>query len=156
MKKSKAIWNYLDMISQTIFIFIIIFIAYEIAENLERYIYRYTIFPFVAFVLIFSLGIILGRGIERTKKNKPVGLISKKMSELKKKKNVFIFLDDGETYTPHKEIIEDIKSGEIVHIKQFQSNEFEYDEFKDIYKIELDDLIDVKMDNKDDSEETKE
>ena len=155
MKKSNTIWNYLDMFLQTLFVFLLIFMAYEIAENLERYIYRYTIFPFVAFVLIFSLGIVLGRGVERTKRHKPVGLISKKMSELRKKKNVFIFSDDGETYTPHKEIIEDIKSGEIVHIKQFQNNEFEYDEFTDIYKIELDDLIDIKMDNKDDSEENK-
>jgi co-chaperonin GroES (HSP10) len=155
MKKSKSIWNYIDMLTQTLFIFILIYIAYETAENLERYIYRYTTFPFIACVLIFTLGMILGRAIERTKKNKPVGLISKKMAALKKKKNVFIFSDDGETYTSHKEIIEDIKSGEIVHVKQFQNNEFEYDEYTDIYRVELDDLIDVKMDHKDDEEDKK-
>lgn len=153
MKKSKIIWNYLDMIVQTIFVFTLIVIAYEVAENLERYIYRYTIFPFVAFILIFTLGIVLGRGIERTKKNKPIGFISKKMASLKKRKNVFIFSDEGETYTPHKEIIEDIKSGEIVHIKQFEENEFETEEFKDIYKIDIEDLIDLNMEENDDSEE---
>ena len=59
MKKSKIIWNYLDMVVQILSVFAIIVILYEIAENLERYIYRYTLFPFVAFILIFTLGIIL-------------------------------------------------------------------------------------------------
>ena len=142
MKKSKIIWNYLDMIIQVLSVFLIIMVLYYIAESLEKYIYRYTIFPFVAFILIFTLGVILGRDIERTKKNKPIGIISKKMSSLKKRKNVFIFSDDGETYTPNKEIIEDIKSGEIIHVKQFQDNEFETEEFEDVYKIKIEDLID--------------
>ena len=156
MKKSRSIWNYLDMIIQTTLIIMLIIVAYIIAENLERYIYRYTIFPFVSFILIFILGVLFGRGIERTKRNKPIGLISKKMAKLRKKKNIFIFSDEGETYTPHKEIIEDIKSGEIVHVKQFQNNDFELDEFEDIYKIQIDDIVDVEMDNKEeDSEEMK-
>ena len=152
MKKSKIIWNYLDMIIQVLSVFLIIIVLYYIAESLEKYIYRYTIFPFVAFILIFTLGVILGRDIERTKKNKPIGIISKKMSSLKKRKNVFIFSDDGETYTPNKEIIEDIKSGEIIHVKQFQDNEFETEEFEDVYKIKIEDLIDTKMDKKNDGE----
>ena len=152
MKKSKIIWNYLDMIIQVLSVFLIIIVLYYIAESLEKYIYRYTIFPFVAFILIFTLGVILGRDIERTKKNKPIGIISKKMSSLKKRKNVFIFSDDGEPYTPNKEIIEDIKSGEIIHVKQFQDNEFETEEFEDVYKIKIEDLIDTKMDKKNDGE----
>ena len=155
MKKNKAIWNYIDMIIQTSVIFGIIVIVYVIAENLERYIYRYTIFPFVAFVLIFTLGILLGRGIERTKRNKPIGFLSKKMATLRKKKNVFIFSDNGETYTPNKEIIEDIRSGEIVHIKKIEENEFETEEFSDIYKIDIGDIVDIEMDNKDNNSEDK-
>ena len=70
------------------------------------------------------------------------------MYQLRKKKNVFIFSDNGETYTPNKEIIEDIKSGERVHVKQFVNKEFDTDEFKDVYKIEFDDLIDKEMKDK--------
>lgn len=147
MKKSKSIWNYIDMIIQISAILLTIVIVYTISESLERYIYRYTIFPFIAFVLIFILGILVGRGVERTKKNKPIGILSKKMAKSRKRQNMFIFSEDGETYVPHKEIIEDIKSGEIVHVKQFQTDDFE--EFCDIYKIHIEHIVDDKMDDKD-------
>lgn len=152
MKKDRMFWNYVDMIIHIIIIFTIIFIFYIITENLEKYIYRYTIFPFFASLLIFLLGIILGRGIERTRNNKPIGMFSKKAALARKKKNIFIFANDGATYTPHKEIIDDLKSGEIVHIKQFQENDFAMDEFDDIYKIEIDDIIDTKMKNDEENE----
>ena len=145
MKKNKLIWNYLDMFITIFIMLAIILICYFVAENLEKYIYRYTIFPFIAMVLIFTLGVFLGRSIERTRKNKPIGLISKKMSELRKRKNVFIFSDNGQTYIPRKEIIEDIKSGEIVHIKQFNQNDFEIEEFEDMYNINMEELVDSEM-----------
>jgi len=148
MKKNRMIWNYLDMFINLIIIFVFISIIYIVAENLEKYIYRYTIFPFVAFVAIFALGMILGRGIERTMNNKPIGYFSKKMANERKKKNIFIFSNDGTTYTPHKEIIEDIKSGEIVHVKQFAENEFNIEEFDDIYTIHIDDIVDDEMKEK--------
>ena len=152
MKKSRAIWNYMDMLIQILVIIGIIFVAYIVAENLERYIYRYAMFPFIAFVLIFTLGILLGRGLELTKKNKPIGIISRKMAKVRKKKNYFIFSENGQTYTPHKEIIEDIKSGEIIHVKQFQENDFVIEEFKDVYAIEINDIVDIKMDSNNDEE----
>lgn len=153
MKKNKLIWNYMDMFITTFIILAIILVAYFVAENLERYIYRYTIFPFIAVILIFTLGIFLGRSLERTRKNKPVGLISKKMSEIRKKKNIFIFSDNGQTYIPRKEIIEDIKSGEIVHIKQFNQNEFEIEEFEDMYSINMEELVDRQMKKQNESDE---
>ena len=129
-------------------VFAAIFVVYVITENLERYVYRYAFFPFIAVVLIFSLGLFLGRGMERTKKNKPIGIVSNKMAKLRKKKNVFIFSDNGIPYTPRKEIIEEIKSGEIVHVKQIHHSEFETEEFNDIYNIHVDDLVDNTMNNK--------
>lgn len=145
MKRNKVIWNYIDMLLTTLVVFAIIFVLYMIAESLERYIYRYTIFPFIAFILIFVLGLFLGRAFERTKKKKPIGLISNKMAKLRKQKNVFIFNDDGIPYSPRKEVIEDIKSGEIVHVKQIHHSEFETEEFNEIYNISVDDIIDDKM-----------
>lgn len=145
MKRSKAIWNYIDMLLATTIILGIILVVYLITESLEKYVYRYALFPFVAIILIFSLGLFLGRALERTKKNKPIGLISNKMAQIRKKKNVFIFSDNGVPYTPRKEIIEDIKSGEIVHVKQFHHSEFETEEFSDVYNIHIDDIIDDKM-----------
>lgn len=156
MKKSKSIWNYLDMLSQILLISIIIIGFYYIAESLERYIYRYTIFPFIALILIFVLGALVGRGVERTKHNKPIGIISKKMQRARKRKNMFIFSDDGETYVPHKEIIEEIKSGEIVHVKQFQDSNIDIEEFNEIYKIQMDNIVDDKMDEVKENEENKE
>ena len=141
------------MLLTTILIFGIIFIVYLIAEHLEKYIYRYTLFPFIAVILIFSLGLFLGRAIERTKKNKPIGLFSNKMAEIRKKKNVFIFSDSGIPYTPRKEIIEEIKSGEIVHVKQIHHSEFETEEFNDVYNIHIDDIVDSEMDIKENSSE---
>lgn len=148
MKRSRAIWNYLDMLFTTGFVFLIITVVYFVAENLERYFYRYTIFPFVALILIFFLGLYLGRGIERTRKNKPIGIISRKMARERKKKNMFIFANEGVVYTPNKEIVEEIKSGEIVHVKQLNDNPFDNDEFDEIYKIQIDDLVDNEMKNK--------
>ena len=154
MKKNRIIWNYIDIVVHTIIIFAIIIVAYHITENLERYIYRYTVFPFIAFTMIFLLGIILGSSFEKTKKRKPVGIISKKMSKLRKKKNLFIFSDNGQTYTPNKEIVEEIKSGEIVHIKKFEENDFEIDQFEDIYKINMDNIVDMNFNkNKDEENE---
>jgi hypothetical protein len=91
---------------------------------------------------------LFGRGIERTKHHKPIGYFSKKMASERKKQNIFIFSNDGTSYTPHKEIIEDIKSGEIVHVKQFVENEFNMEEFDDIYTIHIDDIVDVEMEDK--------
>lgn len=145
MKKNKAIWNYLDMSTQVTTIFFVIIILNLIAEKLERFIFRYTIFPLIASILIFIAGILIGRGVERTKKNKPIGYFSKKMAKKNKKNNSFIFSDEAGTYTPNKEIIEEIKSGEIVHVKQFQNNEFECESFDDIYKINIDDIVDDSM-----------
>ena len=145
MKKNKAIWNYLDMITQTTIFSGIILIFYLIAEKLEKFIYRYTIYPIIASILIFLLGVIIGKGIEKTKKNKPIGYFSKKMAKRNKKKNTFIFSDEAGTYTSNKEIIEEIKSGEIVHVKQFQNNEFEQDRFDDVYKIDIGDIVDNNM-----------
>ena len=153
MKKNKLIWNYIDMFITTFVMLAIILIFYFVAENLERYIYRYTIFPFIAVVLIFTLGVFLGRSIERTRKNKPIGLLSKKMHELRKKKNVFIFSDNGQTYVPRKEIIEDIKSGEIVHIKQFNQDDFEIEEFEDMYSVDMEELVDSQMNKKNEDDE---
>jgi hypothetical protein len=136
------------MFIQALSIAFIIILTYFIAESLERYIFRYTLFPFIAVVLIFSLGMILGRGIERTRHSKPIGYLSKKMAAKRKRKNAFIFNDNGQTYVPHKEIIEDIKSGEIVHIKQFNSNDFD-----DMYNFHIDNLVDKEMDNKEDNED---
>ena len=150
MKKERVFWNYIDLIMQAAIVLLSIVGFYMLAENLEKYIYRYTIFPFIAVVLIFLWGISLGKGIERTRHKKPVGLISKKMYKARKQKNLFIFSTDGETYAPHKEVIEEIKSGEIVHVKQFVENDFEIDEFDDIYTISIDDIVDMKM--KDDEE----
>ena len=149
MKKNKLFWNYIDMLI-TIFIFLtLIIVLYFIAESLERYIYRYTLFPFISFILIFVLGLILGRGVERTRKNKPIGFFSKKMNKLKKKQNMFIFSDDGETYVPHKEIIDDLRSGEIVHVKQFEDINIDIDDFTEIYKVHIDNLVDNKMESED-------
>ena len=153
MKKERAFWNYIDLIIQAVFVLLIIVGVYIVAENLEKYVYRYTIFPFVAVILIFLWGISLGKGIERTRHMKPVGLISKKMYKSRKRKNLFIFSNDGETYTPHKEVIEEIKSGEIVHVKQFVENDFPIDEFDDIYTISMDDIVDMNME--DDKEKNK-
>lgn len=150
MRRSKTFWNYVDMLIVTIAILVTIVITYFVAENLERYIFRYTIFPFVAVILIFCLGVLLGRGIERTRHSKPIGYFSKKMAEKRKRKNMFIFKEHGSTYVPHKEVIEDIKSGEIVHIKQMNTNDFD-----DLYKIHIDDLVDIEMDNKENDEEKK-
>jgi hypothetical protein len=77
------------------------------------------------------------------------------MSKLKKKKNYFIFQENGQTYIPHKEIIEDIKSGEIVHVKHFSDSQFTTEEFYDMYKIEMDNLVDNKMDEKENNSEEK-
>lgn len=145
MKKAKIIWNYIDMFFTITIIMGIIFGAYLITEGLEKYIYRYTIFPVIAVILIFVLGLWLGRAVERTKKSKPIGFISNKMAEERKKKNVFIFSDNGLPYIPRKEIIEDIKSGEIVHIKQIHHSEFETEEFHEIYNIHMDAIIDDQM-----------
>ena len=145
MKKDRVFWNYVDLLFQTLGILIVIIIAYFITEEMEKYFYRYTIFPFIALILIFVWGISLGRGIEKTRHKKPVGFISKKMYEARKKKSIFIFSNDGETYTPHKEIIDEIRSGEIVHVKQFVENDFNVDDFDDIYKISMDDIVDMNM-----------
>ena len=146
MKKAKRFWNYLDMTTEVIIFLCIIVVAYYICENLERYIYRYTIFPLIAFICIFTLGIIVGKSLERTSKAKPVGFFSKKMAKARKKKNAFIFRDDEETYTPNKEIIEEIKSGNISHIKQYQNEQrYDEDDFKDIYKVDIDNILDNKM-----------
>lgn len=148
MKKDKVFWNYVDLFIQALIILVLIVIAYIITLNLEKYFYRYTIFPFVACVLVFAWGFKLGKGIERTRHKKPIGFFSKKMFKARKQKNLFIFSDDGETYAPHKEVIEEIKSGEIVHVKQFVENDFEIDNFDDIYTISMDDLVDDNMRDK--------
>jgi hypothetical protein len=148
MKKNKVIWNYIDMFFTSIILLSCICVSYFIANSLEKYLYRYVIFPFIAFLIIFLLGIYLGKSGERTKNKKPVGLISNKMAKLRKEKNAFVFSDDGETYTPKKEIIEDIKSGEIVHIKQIHHSDFETEEFNDIYNIHIEDVIDDEMNKK--------
>lgn len=148
MKKSKSIWNYLDMLFTTGFVFFIITVVYFVAEHLEKYFYRYTIFPFVALILIFFLGLYLGRGIERTRKNKPIGIISRKMAKERKKKNMFIFANEGVVYAPHKEIIEEIRNGDIVHVKKFNDNPFENEAYNDLYEIEMSDLVDKEMENK--------
>ena len=145
MKKSRSFWNYIDLLLQAGIILAVIAGVYYLAEYLERYIYRYTVFPLVAFVFIFILGILLGRGVERTKKNKPIGLISKAMAESRKKKNRFIFSDAPNSYSPHKEIIEEIKSGDIVHVKHFEDSEFNIDEFYDLYKVQIENIVDDKM-----------
>lgn len=148
MKKDKAFWNYIDLFIQAFIILTFIVIAYIVTLNLETYFYRYTVFPFVACILVFLWGFKLGKGIERTRHKKPIGFVSKKMSKARKQKNLFIFSDDGETYAPHKEVIEEIKSGEIVHVKQFVENDFEIDNFDDIYTISMDDLVDDNMKDK--------
>lgn len=148
MRRSKTFWNYVDMLITTIAIIFVIVIAYFIAENLEKYIFRYTVFPFIAVILIFCLGVLLGRGVERTRHSKPVGYFSRKMSEKRKRKNMFIFKEYGSTYVPHKEVIEDIKSGEIVHVKQMNTNDFD-----ELSKIHIDDLVDMEMDNREGNEE---
>ena len=153
MKKSKIIWNYIDMFITVIAVFFVIFVVYIITEGLERYVYRYAVFPFVAVILIFSLGIFLGNAIEKTKKNKPIGVFSAKMAQIRKKKNVFIFSDNGVPYTPRKEIIEEIKSGEIVHVKQIHHSDFATEEFNDVYSIHMDDLVDDGMNMKTDEYE---
>ena len=61
---------------------------------------------------------------------------------------MFIFANEGVVYTPNKEIVEEIKSGEIVHVKQLNDNPFDNDEFDEIYKIQIDDLVDNEMKNK--------
>lgn len=91
----------------------------------------------------------MGRAIERTRKNKPIGIISKKMNKLRKKHNAFIFLDDGETYVPQKEIIDDLRTGEIVHIKKFEDIDINIDDFSDVYRVQIDDIVDDEMDKKD-------
>lgn len=156
MKKSKSIWNYIDLISQIILIGIIIIGVYYITESMERYFYRYTVFPFIAVILIFLLGILVGRGAEKTKHNKPIGLISKKMYQIRKKQNIFVFSDEGETYVSDKEIVEEIRSGEIVHIKQFQNSSVSKDDFDEIYKIRIDDVVDKKMEEISENENDKE
>ena len=148
MKRSRAIWNYFDMLFTTGFVFVVITAVYFVAEYLEKYFYRYTIFPLVAFVLIFFLGLYLGRGIERTRKNKPIGIISRKMAKERKKKNMFIFANEGVIYTPHKEIIEEIKSGDIVHVKKINEDPFDNDDYDELFKIEIDELVDNEIENK--------
>lgn len=149
MKVSKKFWNYVDMITQTMLFLGIIVVTYYICENLERYVYRYTIFPFVAFVCVFTLGVMLGKALDRNSKGKPIGFFSKKMAKLRKKKRAFIFADDEETYTPRKQIVEEIKSGKIMHVKQYSDSEFNEDDFKDIYNIDISDILDSKMNEND-------
>ncbi len=150
MRRSKTFWNYIDMLIVTLIIGGLIVSTYYIAEHLEKYIFRYTIFPFVAAILLFCLGLLLGRGVERTRHSKPVGYFSKKMAEKRKRKNMFIFKESGSTYVPQKEVIEDIKSGEIVHIKHMNTNDFD-----DVYKISIDDLVDKTIDDKENNGENK-
>jgi len=146
MKKAKRFWNYLDMTTQVIIFASIIVVTYYVCEELERYFYRYTVFPLVAFFCVFTLGIIFGRSLERTSKVKPVGFFSKKMDKARKRKNSYIFRDDEDTYTPNKEIIEEIKSGNINHVKQYQGAEtFDEEDFKDVYKVDIDNILDDKM-----------
>ena len=145
MKKAKRFWNYLDMSTQAIIFLGIIVVTYYICEELERYFYRYTVFPLVAFVCIFTLGIIFGKSLERTSKVKPIGFFSKQMDKVRKRKNSYIFRDDEETYTPNKEIIEEIKSGNISHVKQYKEEQFDQDDFKDVYKVDIDNILDDKM-----------
>ena len=38
-----------------------------------------------------------------------------------------------------------------MHVKQFVENEFEVDEFDDIYKISMDDIVDTSMDEKEEN-----
>ena len=146
MKKAKRIWNYLDMTSQIIIFACIIIVTYYICEELERYIFRYTIFPLVAFFCTFLMGIIFGRSLEQTAKVKPVGFLSKKMDKARKRKNSYIFRDNEDTYSPNKEIIEEIKSGNISHVKQYQGQEeFDEEDFKDVYKVDIENILDDKM-----------
>ena len=149
MKRNKAIWNYLDLIIQVIIVAFVIAGAYVLSEYLEKYIYRYVAFPFIAFASVFSLGLLIGRGIERTREHKPIGAISRKMAKERKQKNLFILSNDGAIYTTRKEVVDEIRSGEIVHIKQFVENEFVIDEFDDIYQIRVEDIVDQKMKNSD-------
>ena len=141
------------MVTQTIFFLGIIVIAYYICEGLERYIYRYTIFPFVAFICVFTLGVMFGKSLDRNSKGKPIGFFSKRMAKLRKKKRKFIFSDDQETYTPHKQIVEEIKSGKIMHVKQYNDSDFTEDDFKDIYNINIGELLDSRMNDKDKEDE---
>ena len=146
MKKAKRIWNYLDMTSQIIIFACIIIVTYYICEELERYIFRCTIFPLVAFFCTFLMGIIFGRSLEKTAKVKPVGFLSKKMDKARKRKNSYIFRDNEDTYSPNKEIIEEIKSGNISHVKQYQGQEeFDEEDFKDVYKVDIENILDDKM-----------
>ena len=153
MKGSKKFWNYVDMCTQTMIFLVIIVTTYYICEYLERYIYRYTVFPFVAFVCVFTLGVMLGKALDRNSKGKPIGFFSKKMAKARKKKHAYIFSDDEETYIPHKQIVEEIKSGKIVHVKQYSDSTFTEDDFKDIYSIDIGDILDSKMSEDDEENE---
>jgi hypothetical protein len=149
VKTAKKFWNYVDIVSQVALFLGIIVFTYYICENLERYIYRYTIFPFVAFVCVFTLGVLLGKAMDRNSRGKPIGFFSKRMAKARKKKRAFIFSDDEETYTPRKQIVEEIKSGKIVHVKQYSDSDFSEDDFKDIYNIDISNLLDSKMNEED-------
>lgn len=146
MKTTKKFWNYLDMFIHIVIVLVIIVATYYVCEYLERYIYRYTVFPFVAFICVFTLGVILGNSLEKTSKLKPVGFFSKKMSKARKKKKAYIFKDDEETYIPRKQIVEEIKSGNIVHVKKYKNSDFDESDFEDIYNIDISDILDSKMD----------
>lgn len=153
MKKARRFWNYLDMTTNIIIFLAIIVVTYYVCESLERYVYRYTVFPLVAFVCVFALGVITGKSLERTSKVKPIGFFSKKMAAARTKKNAFIFKDDEETYVPRKEIIEEIKSGRINHVKQYKDSEFDEEDFKDVYNIDIDDMLDDQMNDDKESNE---
>ena len=152
MKKARRFWNYLDMTTNTIIFLSIIVVTYYVCESLERYVYRYTVFPLVAIICVFALGVITGKSLEKTSKVKPIGFFSKKMAAARMKKNAFIFKDDEETYVPRKEVIEEIKSGRINHVKQYENSEFNEEDFKDIYNINIDDILDDQMNDKENNE----
>ena len=153
MKTSKKFWNYLDMFIHSFVVLAIIVATYYVCEHLERYIYRYTVFPFVAFICVFTLGVILGNSLEKTSKAKPVGFFSKKMAKSRKKKKVYIFKDDEETYIPRKQIVEEIKSGNIVHVKKYKNSDLDESDFEDIYNIDISDILDSKMDEQNEEKE---
>ena len=66
MKKDRVFWNYVDLFIQTIIMIVLLVGIYIFTENLEKYFYRYTVFPFAAFIIIFIWGYSLGKGIEKT------------------------------------------------------------------------------------------
>lgn len=147
MKKYRSSWNIVDVFFKIFTIILLIFIIYIFCEYQERYIFRYTLFPALAVFLTFILGIVIGKDLEKTKNELPIGYFSKKAFKKNKARNVLVFSDNKTIYSPKKKVIDEIKSGEKVHIKQRQINVFEQqdakkEDFKDLYSISLDDLID--------------